>query len=184
LQVKSLESILDTEGIVFLSYGGFLTQSLISGMVEALELEAESHGLKMNVSNNIMTVFIELAQNMMNYSKKLSTEDYTFDPKGLIIVGYDKKINDYYLYSRNLVTKEDKEKIEPKIEQVIPMDKTQLKELYRTLRKSGKHKHEKGAGIGFVEIARRSDSMQYTFEDSEVDEMFYFSYRVCIHNKQ
>ncbi|MBF0266706.1 MAG: hypothetical protein HQL46_15695 [Gammaproteobacteria bacterium] len=184
MQVNSLESILDTEGIVFLSYGGFLTQSLIAGMVEALELEAESHGLKMNVSNNIMTVFIELAQNMMNYSKKLTNEHSDFDPKGMIIVGYDKNNEDYYLFSRNLITKKDKEVIEPKIKQVIPMEKDELKQLYRELRKSGQHKHKKGAGIGFVEIARRSDNMQYTFEPTQVEDMYYFSYRVCIHNKQ
>lgn len=184
MKVNNLESILDSEGIVFLSYGGFLTQSLVSGMVEALELEAESHGLKMNVSNNIMTIFIELAQNMMNYSKKLTNNKSCFDSKGMVVVGFDKESNDYYLYSRNLVTQADKNKIQPKIEQVLSLDKQELRDLYRKLRRSGQHKHQKGAGIGFVEIARRSDDMQYSFVPAKVDDMYYFSYRIDIHNTQ
>ena len=37
--LRALEAILEEDGIVFLSYGGFLTQSLIVGMTEALDGE-------------------------------------------------------------------------------------------------------------------------------------------------
>ena len=87
--IKRLESMLEEDGVVFLTYGGFLTQSLISGMTEALEKEAQGSNISLKVSGNIFTIFIELAQNMMNYSKKV--ENGGFDPKGLILVG---KTND------------------------------------------------------------------------------------------
>ena len=182
MDIKRLESILEDDGIVFLTYGGFLTQALIVGMTEALEKESELHDISMSVSSNILTIFIELSQNMMNYSKsKLASTD-GFDPKGLVVVGYDVENNSYYIFSRNIVSKQDKENIQPKVEQIQPMNRDELKKLYRELRKSGKGKHDKGAGIGFVEIARRCDDMEYSFTQISEDK-HYFAFKAIIKNK-
>ena len=42
-----------------------------------------------------------------------------------------------------MITLSDKEKIEPKIQEISTLDKTELKELYRQLRKNGKNKRKK-----------------------------------------
>ena len=70
--ITEVQQIVNKDGIVFLTYGGFLTQTLISGITEALEKEAEESELSMGFANNIFTIFIELAQNMMNYAKSSS----------------------------------------------------------------------------------------------------------------
>lgn len=173
MEIAKLENILESDGIVFLTYGGFLSQALIVGMTEALEKESEVNELSMKVSNNILTIFIELSQNMMNYAKKVTTSPESLDPKGLIIVGFDKENDEYYIFSRNIVTTADKEKIAPKIEEVLPLNKDELKTLYRELRKSGKGKHEKGAGIGFVEVARRCDTLEYSFMEIDKNTHYY-----------
>lgn len=182
MQLSKLETILEDDGIIFLTYGGRLTQSLIVGMTEALEKESETHDMSMKVSHNLLTIFIELSQNMMNYSKKIALSNGKItDSKGLIIVGYDDEKNNYYILSRNILSTKDKEKIIPKIEQVLPLDKDELKTLYRELRKSGKGKHEKGAGIGFVEIARRCDGMEYSFTSIN-EQSHYFAFKTTIKN--
>jgi hypothetical protein len=144
--VTKLESLLQADGIIFLTYGGFLTQSLIVGMTDALEREAESSELSLKISSNIFTIFIELAQNMMNYSKQVQSDG--FDPKGLILVGKDKDGN-YYILSQNILDENDKQKIEPKLQQIQNSTKEEIKKLYRAARKSGKDTHAKGGGIGF-----------------------------------
>ena len=184
MNINRLENLLEDDGIVFLSYGGFLTQALISSMTEALEKESEYHDISMTTSNNILTIFIELSQNMMNYSKysaKINGNNL-FDSKGLIVVGYNKKEDSYYVISRNIVNSDDKNKIEPKIQQVLPLDKAELKTLYRELRKSGRGKHEKGAGIGFVEVARRCDKMEYDFSPAD-DDNYNYALKAIIKNK-
>ena len=173
--LKPLENILEKDGIVFLAYGGFLTQSLIVGMTEALEMETENSALSMKLAGNIFTVFIELAQNMMNYSKKITDG---MDPKGLILVGKDEE-GYYYVLSQNIVDKTDKERIEPKLQEVINASKDEIKKLYRAARKSGKNTHAKGGGIGFYEIAKRSEEMIYDFQKINEDK-YYFKLKVAI----
>jgi len=181
VDINKLDTLLSSDGIVFLTYGGFLSQALIVGMTEALEKEAQVNDVSLKVSTNIFTIFIELAQNMMNYSKQKSKEG--FDPKGLIVVGYNNTKNEYYILSRNVISALDKEKIEPKLKEVQALDKESLKNLYRELRKSSRGKHEKGAGIGFIEIARRCDAIEFTFSPIE-ENSYFFVIKTIIHNTQ
>lgn len=168
-----LENILERDGIVFLSYGGFLTQALIAGMTDALEHEAQSNELSMKVSGNIFTIFIEMAQNMMNYSKSKQSASTTYDSKGLVLVGMEADHKSYYIISRNQIDADDKVKVEKRLKEVEGLGKDELRALYREKRKAGKDKHSKGAGIGFIEIARRCDKIEHDFTPSGENRYFF-----------
>jgi hypothetical protein len=176
MDVKKLESILKEEGILFLTYGSFFSQPLIVGMMEALEKEAEELELSMKLAGNIFTIFIELAQNIMNYSKKVEKKGE--DVKGLILVGKTKE-GKYYILSQNVVDAKDKEVIEKKLSQIKGLSKEEIKKLYREARKAGKDKHEKGGGIGFLEIAKRSEDIEYTLTPIE-DDKYIFQIKVVV----
>ena len=167
---EQLETILAQDGILFLVYGGFFSQSLIVGMIDALEKETKEHDLSMKTATNIFTIFIELAQNIMNYSKKILKE--SIDPKGLILVGKDSEDN-YYVLSKNIVNDKDKQKIEEKLKTIKNLSKEEIKKLYRQARRSGKDTHSKGGGIGFYEIAKICKSLEYKFEPIENDRYFF-----------
>jgi hypothetical protein len=176
MNINEVQKLVDNDGIIFLSYGGYLSQTLISGMTEALEKEAESNGINMSVSNNIFTIFIELSQNMMNYSKSLDKDSNK--SQGLILVSKDSQYN-YHIHSQNIVSLEDKEKIEPKLLEIQSLDKDGIKKRYRELRKSGQNTHGKGGGIGFYEIAKKCDSVAYNFSKIQEDR-YYFHVKTTI----
>lgn len=178
MNISLVQELIEKDGIVFLTYGGSLTQSLIAGMTEALEHEAKFNDLNMSISNNIFTIFIELAQNMMNYTKKIEKDGIVKRSEGLILVG---KTNDkhYFIHSQNIVAQEEKELIEKKLNHIKTLDLETIKEEYRTLRKEGRDRHEKGAGIGFYEIAKRCNEIDYEFKPID-DESCYFHFKARI----
>ena len=176
MNISKIQTMVDNDGIIFLSYGGYLSQTLISGMTEALEKEAEDHGINMTASNNIFTIFIELSQNMMNYSKSL-VDDSTMS-QGLILVSKDKDLN-YHIHSQNIVSFNDKEKIEPTLLEIQSLDKDGIKKRYRELRKSGQNTHGKGGGIGFFEIAKKCDGIEYNFTKIH-ENRYYFHIKTTI----
>jgi len=182
MDMLKIQKMVDDGGIVFLSYGGFLSQTLIAGMTEALEKETESNNLSMSISSNLFTIFIELSQNMMNYSKTKEANDNSLQAEGLILVSRDKK--NYYVHSQNIVSAEDKEKIEPKLKEIQTLSKSEIKKRYRELRKSGKHTHDKGGGIGFYEIAKRCDALEYDFQQINEDKYYFHIKTVTIHEKE
>lgn len=179
MKFEKLESILEKDGIFFLTYAGFLTQPLIAGMTDVLEKEAKSSEVNMKILGNIFTIFIELSQNMMNYAKTKVDFDKNYQAKGFIIVGLEQNSNNYYILSRNLVDSQDKEIIEKRLLQVYNLNKEELRILHRQLRKTGELKHHKGAGIGFVEIARRCDKIEYEFVPYK-DEQYYYTIKTTI----
>ncbi|MBV1786843.1 SiaB family protein kinase [Marinobacterium sp. D7] len=178
MDIKAIEKILEADGIVFLTYGGFITQSLIAGMTDALERESEKKDINQRLANNIFVIFIELSQNMMNYSKSRESAGEAFDPKGLIVVGKGES-DSYYILSQNILDRSDRDKIQPKLEEIQRLDNEALKLRYRELRKSGRDSHGKGAGIGFYEIAKRCDRIQYEFIPIG-DDKYYFQFKAIV----
>lgn len=182
MNISKIRDMVEDDDIVFLTYGGFLSQTLISGMTEALEKEAEDNDLNMGIANNIFTIFIELSQNMMNYSKSHDTQIKSSAKSGLIIVGKD-EFNNYYIHSQNIISLEDKEKLEEKLKTIISLDKDSIKKKYRELRREGRDKHSLGAGIGFYEIAKRCDKFNYAFEPIN-KKRFYFTFKTFINTNK
>ena len=179
MDINQVQDIVKKEGIVFLTYGGFLSQTLIAGMTEALEKEAEQYELNIGDANNIFTIFIELSQNMMNYSKNKDKDE--LQAEGLILVSKDEE-NNYYIHSQNMITLEDKEKIEPTLTQISLLSREEIKKAYRELRRSGKNKHGKGGGIGFYEIAKRCSGIIHEFKPYSKNR-YYMHLKVKIETK-
>jgi len=160
--INEIQNLVEKDGIVFLTYGGFLTQTLISGITESLEREAEHYHLNSGFASNIFTIFIELAQNMMNYSKSLDISKKSNKSEGIIIVGKESD-NIFYIDSQNMVSEKDKNMLEKKLKELKLLDHQAIKKKYRELRRSGKAMHGKGAGIGFYEIAKRCSHLNFEF---------------------
>lgn len=174
MDIRVIQELVEDDGIIFLTYGGFLSQALISAMTDALEKETRENDLSIGISTNIFTIFIELTQNMMNYSKTTHLDCSKINSEGLIVVTKDLEDN-YYIHSQNIVAVEDKNKIKPKLEEISILNQDELKKKYRELRRSGRNSHNKGAGIGFYEIAKRSDKIKFEFSKIN-DHKYYFHF--------
>jgi hypothetical protein len=183
MNINEIKQMTEREGIVFLAYAGFLSQALISGMTDALEKETEYGGLGATESTHIFTIFIEMAQNMMNYSKNKAEGIPQFKPEGLILVGKDDEKGVYYVQSQNILDQEDKNKMEPKLIEIQSMDQEAIKKRYRELRKSGRDTHAKGGGIGFYEIAKRCSKVGYDFIPIQ-NNKYYFQFNAEVNTKK
>ncbi len=168
--IESFQTILDYEGI--------LTQNIISHNIEIINYKITN----MNLLNQISTTVIELTQNMMSYSKSQDLECREILPEGFIEVTKDES-NTYYIKSKNIISIEDKEKLEPKLNEIQTLSNDEIKKKYRELRRSGKDSHEGGAGIGFYEIAKRSDNIEFGFKQINEDK-YYFNFSSIIYSKE
>jgi hypothetical protein len=182
--VDEVKELVEKDGIVFLTYGGFLSQALITCFADLLEKEAVANDLGMGDSSNILTIFIELAQNILNYGKAQELGSTETKAEGLILVGRStiEGHQQYYVLSQNVVAITDKDKMTPKLEEIQTLDNDALKKRYRELRKSGKDSHDKGGGLGFYEIAKRSHHIEYEFNQLN-EEKFTFEFKAFVNIK-
>ena len=154
--------------IEVLKYEGVITQNVVATSIDNIEAKITNIG----IMGKISTLAIELLQNMMNYSKdnKVATRDIV--PAGFIeIIQTNEK--EYKAVAKNIVSIDDKEKIEPILIEIQGLDEAGIKKRYRELRKSGENTHDKGGGIGFYEIAKLCSSIEYEFISINEDKYYF-----------
>ncbi|MBD3841212.1 MAG: GAF domain-containing protein [Campylobacterales bacterium] len=140
-----------------LEYSGVFTQKLLVQFSDAIEEKIENIG----VISNILTLLSEQFQNVMNYSKSENPQENTITSIGYICV--QESVSQYKITTKNIISNFDKEKIETKLLEIQTLDREGIRKRYKELRKSGAHTHDKGGGIGFYEIAKRTNDIKYKF---------------------
>jgi len=120
---------------------------------------------------NVYEILVEVMQNILNYS--YGNRDLPNNKKeanGTISLSYDSINDTYILQSCNLIEKSQEEVIEDKLFQVEGLDDKALRKLARKKMRSREDNHEKGAGLGFIVIARKcSEPIERKFYDLEGD---------------
>jgi len=158
-------------------YKGIITQNVIASCMDNIEAKIKELSLK----NIISTITIEYCQNMMNYSKNEDINSRQIVPIGAIEV--ENLNNEYYeIIATNIVSIDDKLKIEPKLLDIQSLDKEGIRKRYLEFRKSGQNTHEKGGGFGMYEIAKVSNSIEYRFKKINEDK-YYFTMKSIVRIK-
>ncbi|MDI7222703.1 SiaB family protein kinase [Leptospira santarosai] len=153
---------------LIVSFKGRLSQEVLTefGSMIRTSLSTESKIKK------IFAVFIELAQNMLHYSAERKTlEDGRESGVGIIMV--DEKSIGYNISAGNLVLNEKIELLKSNCEKINSMSKDELKAYYQRQLRSNRPEESKGAGVGLIDIARKSDG-PLSYDISPVDDKHSF----------
>jgi hypothetical protein len=171
--LKMHEFIKDED--IILSFNGTITQTIVASLVESLEAEFLSANIEQRLIHSAFAVITEQMQNIMSYSKdKIQRDDKSFCSTGCVFVVYDKKIGKYYITSSNMIKTQEKSFLEEKIDFLNTLNNAELKEYYKEQRRSGRGKHERGAGLGFITMSRiSSEPIEHETKDiNENDSLF------------
>ena len=146
------------EPVEILNYEGVITQNVVAISMDNLEAKISN----ISIVSKIATITIELLQNMMHYSKAREANSDEIIPAGFLEI-IQVEENMFEAKSRNIISIDDKNKIEVTLQQIKLLDVSEIKKRYRELRKSGQNTHAKGGGIGFYEIAKLCKAIDYNF---------------------
>ena len=143
---------------IIIEYEGILDQSHITEFDEKIEENIENIGFV----SNILTIMVEQCQNIIHYSKNVDNDSEELTSEGF--VSFIETNQKYIFNTKNILSQKDKEKIVPKLEEILSLDRQEIRKRYKELRRTGENAHTKGGGIGLYEIAKRCNTMEYYFE--------------------
>lgn len=178
MDTTKIREIMLNKGIIF-SFGGLISQDVIVSIVNNIKSELKIHGAVDSVINSIFLVVIEQMQNVMSYSKDKKIKDSKYTSQGITVIGFDELKQKYFVASSNKIKDEDKIRISDKIEKINSLDDKQLRKYSRELLRSGDESHDRGAGVGLVEMAKNS-SEKLLYKFSVLNETNYFEIKVYI----
>lgn len=155
-------------------YNGPVSQILVVEIGNIIKKTIEESSDK-KVINRIFSILVEQMQNIIKYS---ITETHGIELKnryvlrsGLIAVGVEK--SHYSVISGNAVRNSDIPYISERLDRIISMGKDAQKDFYKEMRRKEPDERSLGAGLGFIEMARKA-SLPLEYRFTPIDDNFSF----------
>lgn len=169
------------DGIVLFEFNGIITQSKVVEVAKSVEKKLIEENVDSSKIRAIFEVIVEIMQNILSYScDSIDRGNNTYESKGKILITHNTKTEEYIISSCNLIDSYKKEKITSNINQLNPLNKDELKKLYKDTRRSGKTVHNRGAGLGFIDMAKKSTKpLEASFSEVNSEETL-FTLKVTI----
>ena len=165
---------------ILLKFKGAISQKIIVAQVEEIEEKLSQKGVSPKIIKKIFAIFIELAQNVYHHSgEKVSLpESREKVGKGSVII---KEITDSYsIITKNLIENNKVSSLAKHCDHINRLDREELKKFYKEQLKMPLSPDKSGAGVGLIEVARKSQSLlQYKFNRVN-DTYSYFSLLVKV----
>ena len=157
-EFQDLKETVEKESI-FLYFSGTISQDALIGIGKSLRSNLRFSHIKQDQAIKIFSVFIELMQNIKNYSSEIIKVDNKSCGVGSIAIGELKDNKQFFVICGNPILNNKVTKLENRINRLNSMSKDELKQFYRQERQREPDSDSKGAGIGFIEMARKSSEL-------------------------
>lgn len=154
--ISDLNKAIEKMGLTMV-YEGKIDQEVIKSVAVSVEKKMNEEKEPLKFQRVLFHTMIELLQNISKYS------DDEIKGKGIIIVG--KASEKYYVSSGNVINNEKIPVLTSLIETINAMNPDELRALYDAEISNGKFSKQGGAGLGLIDIVRKSkQKLQYNFE--------------------
>lgn len=163
---------------IILVYEGEFTQEITKSVLAMAERNMDSIGEESTIKRKVFNVMVECLQNIVKHSEEYISGDKKINT-AIFMIG--KQDDSYVITSGNPVRNEIIGALEDKLDKINSLDKEGLKSLYKDIIKSGAGLTDKGgAGLGFVDMARKSgQKLEYSF-DKLSDSVSFFSLKTTV----
>ncbi len=161
---------------LMLVYEGEINQDIANTVLAMTKKNMESENEENTVKKKVFNIMVECLQNIAKHSDENAFNDST--SSAIFMLG--RVDNEYVITTGNPMQAKEIENLKEKLDKVNSLDKDGLKALYKEIRLNGSLSEKGGAGLGFVDIARKSGKeLIYDFQVEEND-LAFFSFQVRI----
>jgi hypothetical protein len=168
--VRRLHEIMQNNKIM-LVYEGEFTQEITKSVLLMTEKNLDNMKEEGATKRKVFNVMVECLQNIVRHSEDRTKQDKT----AVFFIGI--KEGEYFICTGNLVDSENVPVLQAKLEQINSLDKDGLKQLQKELISSGTLNERGGAGLGLIDIARKSGKkLDYNFDKIDDNQHFYSLY--------
>jgi hypothetical protein len=161
---------------IILSFKGDITKDLLSSVFQIMETRIEHENDDQRRKKKFYSVLVECLQNMYHHMEALqevhadgATE---FSGSGIFMIG--RSGEGYRILTGNHIQTGKTVRLREKIDHINSLTPAELKAYYLEALSSTDYSEKGGAGLGIIEIARKSGNpIEYQFRDITPDYSFF-----------
>ncbi len=140
---------------ITLVYEGEITHQITKAFTSLAESNMKEEAETGPVQKRVFHVMVECLQNISKHAEDNSNiEDNSFSGRGIFLVS--KGDQEYNITTGNIIDNRRIKELKDMLERINKLDKPGLKELYKEQIQKGKLSDKGGAGLGFIDIKRKT----------------------------
>ncbi len=179
--VYNYQENLKKDGVYFSVTGPF-SHILMEGIADILKKKMALENIKMSTMMNVYSVVVEQVQNIIRYSAEVIPGEIMGEKNpeirlGTLVVGYEDE--HYFVVSGNQIRNSDAKRLRERLTALRNMTKDELKQHYKEQRRKDREPTSQGAGLGFIEIARKAERLEFDFHPIN-ETVSFFSLRIIV----
>ena len=154
-------------------YRGLFTQTITDSIISLAEANLDTTGESSKVKKRVFSILVECLQNITRHQTE-NCEDHD-DPsmQGIFII--QKEANFYYITTGNVVKQVAIPRLRSQLEKINSFEQDELKEYYKQILEDGTISDKGGAGLGLIEMARKSGN-KLSFDFAKINENISYFY--------
>ncbi|MBS4018884.1 SiaB family protein kinase [Azonexus hydrophilus] len=154
---------------VIFYYVGYFSQNVVAAMADAVRLQLEMSGVNSSTRRKLFSSFVEMAQNIIHYSAdSLTPSDQDNHEMRHGSVCICEKEGQYLLQCANPIDAAAAEGLRERLQSLRSMTLEEIKQACRASLRAETPEGSKGAGLGFLTVARdSSEPLEFDFQPLE-----------------
>jgi len=144
---------------VQLVYEGEITHQITKAFTSLTETNMQIEAEANSTQKKVFHVMVESLQNIGKHADSLDGKESAKDGRGVFVLC--KNDNEFTITTGNIVKSDNVKSMTDAIEKVNSLDKDGLKQLYKHQIKEGRLSNKGGAGLGFIDIAKKTGNKLY-----------------------
>ena len=157
---------------ITLVYEGEITHQITKAFTSLTESNMAKEEESNSVQKKVFHVMVECLQNISKHADSFGSDDFLFAGRGIFMVS--KGEVEYHVTTGNVIENTKIIELTKILDYINTLDKEGLKELYKTQMREGRLSEKGGAGLGFIDIARKTGrKLDYHFLPISEDSHFF-----------
>ena len=145
-----------------LVYEGKVTHQITKAFIALAEAQMEEHEEALKVQRTVFHVMVECLQNISRHADECESAVSLYSGKGLFMVSNTDEA--YCVTTGNAIMNEKIGELKKMLEEVNAHSRDELKDMYMKQMKEGRLSEKGGAGLGFIDIRRKTgEKLDYHF---------------------
>lgn len=147
---------------ISLVYEGEITHQITKAFTSLAESNMSKEEESGSVQRKVFHVMVECLQNISKHADDFADNDFLYSGRGIFVVS--KGEAEYTVTTGNAIDNGKKEELTNMLETINSLEKEELNELYKKQIKEGRLSDKGGAGLGFIDIKRKTGkALEYHF---------------------
>ena len=145
-------------------YRGLFTQNITDNIISLAENNLETSGESSKIKKRVFSIMVECLQNVTRHQAPKDVPVNDPEQAGIFVIQNHNQA--YQITSGNVIEKNLIPGLQGMLEQINSLEKEELKAYYKKILEDGSISDKGGAGLGLIEMARKSgNKLFFDFKD-------------------